>query len=138
MKTYKRTLAILIVIMLIFSCIGCQLDTYAAWKRYPWYKSDNWYCAQIDMHLCYKGDQGNAPANTGFAWTWDGTEYEVVVGCQRSAIDFSRRVTSSDGSTGAVTLFAGRYVYEKGNLVVTIYEDNLFGGEFTELIFVPQ
>ena len=89
------------------------------------------------MQLCFRDHAGKNPASTGFSWVWKETAYEVSVGFMASAADFYQRVPS-EGDENLAMLLRCRWHYEDENLVMTILEDNLFDGVFTELVFVPQ
>ena len=126
----KRKLLLVLLVLVIF-LTGC--DTYAMFDQYPWDKADCWYCEEIDYTIKYSfSSTGQLQPHTEY-WIWDGQTYNVTAACQASTIDFL--VTESGMGR---TLFSGTWKYEGKNIVVSIVTDNIFGGEITELVFVPQ
>jgi hypothetical protein len=66
---------------------------------------------------------------------WEGKKYEVFVGIKSDT--FTAYLPSDDDVLNEVLLH-GTWKYKGENMVVKIKTDNIFDGEYKELIFVPQ
>lgn len=139
----KRFVLVLCLAMILaWCCGGCSYDRYYAAKKYPWFKAEEWYCAEIDMTIRYvldeDGELVDCPASQ---LEWNGQVYDVVVGLQSSWINFSilteesakTKILSHDAS-----ILDGTWAYRDGNLVITDFDEPFWEGKYSELVFVPQ
>ena len=68
---------------------------------------------------------------------WEGKKYVVALGLHASSFDVFLR--SDDNILHEENiLLRGRWEYKGRNMIVKISEDNIFGGAYKELVFVPQ
>lgn len=136
----KKRLCIILCLCLVFSfilflaLIG-NYDLKDSLKRYPWYRAERWYCEEIDMTIQYTyNEDGNL---TGIEYSYlvvDGKTYRVGIGFQSSAIGFH---IDADGDDIWEKILDGSWAYRQGNMVIQISEESIFGGQYTELVFVP-
>lgn len=135
----KRLLLVLLVLVVFLT--GC--DTYAMFDRYPWDKADQWYCEEIDLTItfAYKEDGSLLGCGT-LPWDWNGqTYYNMGVGFGPGHFVFDtpdETRVSTNGTVMAKVHLSGLWKYQGKNLILTITEDELFDGKYTELVFVPQ
>lgn len=126
----KRRYLLLFLVVVIF-LTGCDST-----ERYPWHKAKQWYCEDINFLItCTFDEKGNLLDAYNSHWIWNDESYNVHIGFRYDYFDFMK----SDPDTRTCrTLFAGTFQYQGENMILTITEDNLFYGEFDELVFVPQ
>lgn len=130
----KRYYAVFLVLILLICCNGC--DTYSVIEQYPWYKSEQWYCEEIDFSICFAYSEGGCLIESPSSQLcWNEQIYNVNVVFQSNAIEF---LIDKDGDNISEALLAGTWAYRNKNLVVNIVEDNVFAGAYAELLFVPQ
>lgn len=131
-----KKIAIIILITVFLSMIGGCYDPYLSFNRYPWYLSEEWYCAEIDMTIFFSFDEkGDLMPAEPCQLTIGDIVYDVNVGFQHNAIGFS--VDENKDGIYEIVL-DGTWMYRDGNLVVQIYEERIFSGQYSELIFVPS
>ena len=126
----------LLAILLILCTALAACDTYGMWKRYPWYKADQWYCEEIDFEIVFpRGENDRLLPGPITPLEWDGKTYNVSIGFMAGTISFC---IDEDGDGVVTGILEGRWKYEGKNMVVYDFEGSIFGDAFTELIFVPQ
>lgn len=124
---------IIFAIMLLITLGGC--DGFGMLHRYPWYKFETWYCSEIRMRIEFvvdeKGDLSEAPV--GYIEYEDYTQ-SCLLSFQGSTIWFC---LEPDGQNVSEPLLVGSWKIQKDNLVITIDDDQLFEGRYSELLFAP-
>ena len=136
----KRKLFLVLLVLVIF-LTGC--DTYAMFDRYPWDRAEQWYCEEIDLTITYTYREDGSLLGSGtLPWVWNGQTYynmNISFGPGYFAFDTPDEThVSTDGTIKAKVHLSGSWEYQGKKLILTISEDNLFGGEFAELVFIPQ
>lgn len=130
----RKAYAIVLSICIVFVLTAC--DGYAVLRRYPEYKSLDWYCEELDFSFSYEENEyGNLELKTG----------SLTVGTDVLDVDLFFMIDNwslvldkgDEMMTTDDILAEGTWRYRKGNLVFTITEDNLFDGMYDELMFVP-
>ena len=130
----KRTGIFLLVLSIVLLCSAC--DGYDFIEKYPHYKADYWYCEQIDFGFYYEyHESGQMKPPSSYRLKKDGETLNVF-------IDFivDSWYMDLDNGDDLITLeeqlMEGHWEYRKGDLVLTVEKDNLFGMKYAELIFV--
>ena len=130
----KKNRAVIVILALSLLLTAC--DTFAQMEYYPFYRSNKWYCAEINFEFNYpRGENGRILPCQITPLEWNGKIYNVSTGFMASSIRLS---TDEDGDGGWSAILSGSWRYEGKNLVVYSFEGSIFGDAFTELIFVPQ
>ena len=132
MKRIKIVLFILLVVFIFSSCY----DPGIAFKRYPWYKADTWYCEEIDMTIQFEFDEdGSIQGGTLAQLTVDNVIHTVSVAFRSNIIAFGIQKGDADSYK---TCMDGTWYYRNGNLVVEVHSESILNGKYTELIFSPR
>ena len=101
------------------------------YTKYPYEKSAIWVCEEPRFELNFENVQ-----DTYLVWGND--EIQVFVGLHANYFDVYRQTNPSDPLEQKNILLRGTWRYVRGKMVVTIDEDNIFGGVHKELVFAPQ
>ena len=131
----KKYLCVVLSILLTVILLGCY-GPHDPIKPYPWYRAECWYCAEIDMNICFSYDDhekrlgmdttqlsiGNNVLNVGIAFNDDAIGFLVD--------------EDMDGVYSRV--LDGIWIYRDRNMVVQINNESIFDGKYTELVFVPS
>ena len=133
----KRLLCLVSIILILISCSGCDTIPFIR-GGYPYEKSTHWYCEEIDFTLSYSKNAHDILVPDWNTLCWNGQELLVQ-------IDFSfgnfTAIAEIDGDPSGISqediVLAGDWDYRGENMVVTLYEDTVFNGQFKELVFVP-
>lgn len=116
-------------LLIVLCCIqftGC--DPYA--DRYPYLTGSKWISSDPEITLEYaQNDSGRIDSNE--VVEWNGKTISISIGFRGSQY----WVLPAESHTFADKLFSGAWKYSKGDLVLTIEEDNFFDGAYTELRF---
>lgn len=121
--------------ILIGMMCGCYFQ-YDPGTQYPGYRANSWYCAEIDMIIEYELDQNGDLTGRSFGTLpLDDQVLNISVGFQKSAIGF---LYDEDGDGGSEQILKGTWTYKDGNMVITVIDDTIFGGQYPELVFTPQ
>ena len=124
----RKALSICALFVLpIFILMGCT-----AHRTYPWEKASLWVCEDPYFEVNFAGGA------TKSYFEWEGRKYEVFV-----RFGYGKTVTvflaSDDGVLMSEDiLLGGSWKYRGKNMVVKLDGDDIFGGAYKELVFVPQ
>ena len=130
----RKYCCFLCLLAVLIGLVGC--DTYAMVEYYPWFRADAWYCEEIDMVMTFKLDQdGDLMENPESQLLVNGESMNVGVGFMASNISF---FSEPDENNVSKVLMDGTWEYKGGNVVVTILKDELFSGQYSQLVYVPQ
>lgn len=123
----RKALSICALFVLpIFILMGCT-----AHRTYPREKASLWICEEPHFVINYAGYVSETYLE------WEGEKYVVALGLHASSFDVFLR--SDDNILHEENiLLRGRWEYKGRNMIVKISEDNIFGGAYKELVFVPQ
>lgn len=128
----KRIIASIMLLLLILS--GC--DRFELLRLYPWYKAEMWYCEEIGMYIEFSvdvdGDISEAPV--GYIEEED-MRHPLLIGFRGNDLWFG---SEPDEHNVSWPLLTGNWEYEKESLIITVQDDQLFGGRYSKLIFIPQ
>ena len=100
--------------------------------KYPGEKSSIWICDDPYIHIRY------SPLGMIAHLEWDGEDIPIFIGMKSSAYDVYRIEPGDQVLHYENILFRGYWHYKGKNMVLKIYEDNIFNGAYTELVFSPQ
>lgn len=104
----------------------------ADFTKYPSDKASVWICNNPYVKIDYsKG------VETSYL-EWDEERIPISIGMQSSVFDVFRSIPGQEVLKEEDILFRGYWHYEGNNMVVKIYDDRIFDGAYTELVFVPQ
>ena len=130
----KKSICFILVAVLLLMLSGCY-DLYATTKRYPWYRATRWYCEEIDMTIEFPVNEDNELTDSPVGYfEYDGQAHNcfiiIKVGnmeiiCKNCEIAFYER------------LLTGTWSYDRNKFVFHIMDDYVFGGQYTELVFIP-
>lgn len=133
----KRTYSIIAfasIVILVVTLGGCYGPNDPI-KPYPWHKAESWYCEQIQMTIQFVyNEEGNLVDTEIASLHVNGKEYDVDIGFHQDSIHF---MLDEDGDEYWESILEGQWIYRNGNMIVRIFEDKIFGGQFSELVFVP-
>lgn len=132
----KKYFICLLVVVLIFSCAGCFDGNYLT-KKYPYQKADYWYCEEIDFSFFYVHHEEGWVEPGIYSLNKDGETLSVCIDFVMNNWDIQLYRENAADATLEDRLMSGTWHYQKDNLVLTIEMDNLFGGAYEELVFVP-
>ena len=131
----KRFFLIILICVVLFYCVGC--DGYATAKRYPCYKSSYWYCEKLDFAFYYEYHEDGRMKYATYPLHWDGETLNVfvdfIVGSWHIDVDNGDGVTQIEEQ-----ILSGTWTYKGDKLILEITKDNLFDGQFQELVFIPM
>lgn len=129
----KRRYILFVLISILICFCGC--DRYSVTKQYPWYRSEQWHCSEIDMTIDFSLDEnGELKDNVVSQFTWNGQTHSVSVGFQANAIAF---LWGGGPDTPAERILNGGWAYDGDYMIVTIIDDSIFSGKFDSLTFIP-
>ena len=127
------------VIDICMICIGCIFTLFALfvffftggsdYTIYPREKASLWVCEDPYFTIDYTGEKSEC------YFMLEDKKYEVFVGIKSDT--FTVYLPSDDDVLNEVLLH-GTWKYKGENMVVKIKTDNIFGGVYKELVFVPQ
>lgn len=100
--------------------------------KYPWEKASHWVCEDPYFTLSYSKDPWGSLVCEEVL-IWNGKEIPVEVGMLHHMYD----VSPTDSNHYDDRLLTGTWKYRKGNLILRIEEDFIFGNRYEELIFKP-
>ena len=138
----KNKAIICIGILIIFCTLAPFLfmgnyDLCHTFRRYPWYRANQWYCADIDMTLEYITDTDrNLIERLPSILRVIGQLYQVEVGFYYGGAGVSFLTDENEDDIGE-SILEGEWKYRRGNLVIQILEESIFDGQYAELVFVP-
>jgi hypothetical protein len=124
-------ICVLGIVFLLFLSIGFMLGG-ADFTKYPSDKASVWICNNPYVKIDYsKG------VETSYL-EWDGERIPIFIGMQSSVFDVFRSIPGQEVLKEEDILFRGYWHYEGKKMVVKIYDDRIFDGSYTILVFVPQ
>lgn len=127
-KKATRWWAILLFLAALLTLSGC--DPMAG--LYPFQVSEKWVCDDPSITLVDRYDR-ETNQSTEEEWIrWNGNEVRIRISYQGGSFWVSEY---HDGVLTSDTLFRGTWRYRGDKLVLTIEEDNFFGGAYETLIF---
>ena len=130
----KKYVSFILVASLMLMLSGCY-DLYATMKRYPWYRATKWYCEEIDMTIEFSVNEENELTETAAGYLeYDGYFHNCFVIFHASNMQIlckNCEIAFYD------ELLDGTWSYDRKNLVFYIMDDYIFGGQYTELSFIP-
>ena len=133
----KKIYIVLLLIFLPHICFGCLFDGYDTRNEYPHYKSESWYCKEIDFRINYQYQEDGRMNVTSYPLIKEGETLYIYVTFTMDNwyfdLDNNDNHISSDEQ-----LLSGTWSYQDGNLILNISKDSLFQGTYTNLIFVPD
>lgn len=132
----KKNLITLFAVVLILTSTGCVDGNYLTGK-YPYQKADYWYCEEIDFSFFYEHHEDGRLESGIYSLNKDG---EILTVWIAFTIDnWHIQLYREDGADVSLDdiLMSGTWYYKNENLVLIIEKDNLFGGAYEELVFVP-
>jgi len=130
----KKNIAFILLFSYVVFMSGC--DTYRAIKNYPWYQSSTWYCEEIDMAFTFLTDtNGDLIESPPCQLSIHNQIYSITVNFHSNSVSF---LSEADMNNTVSGLLEGVWRYDNKKLIISVLEDNLFGGEYEELVFIPQ
>ena len=133
----KKCYTILIFIFLIQMCTGCFFDGYDMTVKYPHYKSESWYCKEIDCRIDYQYYEDGRMKVKSYPLTRNGETLHVYV-----TFTIDNWYFDLDNDDNHISLdeqlLSGTWSYQNGNLVLSIGKDSIFDDQYTNLIFIPE
>lgn len=131
--THRRCTAFLVLCLFVLSsCLLCGCDP--RYGQYPMDKADFWYSADPVMTLSYK-------QNADKTWTvietlcWNDETMEISIGMRS---DYYCVYPAGEILNHDERLFSGRWGYRNGNLVLSVKEDFIFDGKYSEITLIPS
>ena len=118
------------VLIMTFSI--CFLLGGCSYVTYPYEKASSWVCNDPHIEVDYSTAGGNAYLE------WDSEKIPIYIGMQASSINVYRLIPGQEGLRHENILFRGNWHYQGKKIVVKIYDDRIFDGAYTRLVFVPQ
>lgn len=126
----KKSLCTILLSILAVTISACYSS-----GSYPWHRAECWYCEEIGMTVDYKVDKnGKLMESTASQLVVDGETYEVEIGFQSDAVGF---LADIDRDGVYEQILDGIWSYRQEKLMIQIYEETIFNGKYTELVFVP-
>ena len=120
-------IATLCVLFLICTILFCGCDPRSG--KYPFQKGEQWYSEDPQISLNYSKQEDG---------TWE--IYETLL-CDGKIKEIDLAMHSSDfwvypadSNYHDDRLFSGRWKYRKGDLVLIVEEDFVFGGKYSEIV----
>lgn len=128
-KPTKMLVCCIILGLAVLLC-GCNTTNDSA----PCAETSIWVCDDPRIVLDYTHYEDNSLVRSETLW-WDDSTLEIEVGYRAHrywvyVFDYDNWVDK--------TVFYGSWKYRRGKLVLKIEEDNLFGGQYKELVFTRQ
>lgn len=131
----KRIFVIFLICTVLFCSVGC--DGYTAAKKYPYYKADYWYCEELDFAFYYEYYEDGRMKYITYPLQWEANSLNVsvyfIVGNWYMEVDNGDDIPQLEDQ-----ILSGTWTYKRGNLILKITEDKIFGGQFQELVFIPM
>ena len=124
----KKVLGICTLLVLLAFLVGCGRGIDPS----PRSKASLWVCEDPHFEINYAGDASETYLE------WEGEKYEVFfrMGYGNTVTVF---LASDDGVLRPENILLGGYWKYRGeNMVVKLDGDDIFGGAYKELVFVPQ
>ena len=123
-----------LVTFIIITCILCGCySPYDTFKQYPWYRAECWHCEEIDMTICFSVDEhGNLLHSPNSLLTIGDATYDVEIEFQHNSIGF---FSDLDGDGIPESILSGTWVCRGEQMVITISEDSVLDGKYSELTF---
>ena len=125
-----RLYCVVLSITVLFVLLLCGCDPRSG--QYPFQKAEYWESYDPPITLRYAQNDDH---------TWSSLE-ELHWKGDFIKIDMARQsdyfcVYPAESSNHGDRLFAGSWKYRKGNLVLIIKEDFIFGNQYSEIVLVP-
>lgn len=118
--------------MIFTSC-----DMYQIVEKYPHFKANYWYCAEIDFSFHYEYNDDGRINPTTYPLELDGEILNVDIWFLNDYWYFY--LDNGDETTSfEELLLSGTWEYRRNELVLTIQKDNLFGEKYQEFIFISK
>lgn len=117
----------LLLCTLLFS--GCNPRS----GKYPFERGSQWYSEKPQMSLNYS-QREDGTWDIYETLFYDGEVKEILLDMHSSAF----WVYPADSNYHDDRLFSGRWRYRKGDLVLIVEEDFVFGGEYSEIVLSPR
>ena len=132
----KKLLICALVIVLMFAYSGC-FDGHYLTQKYPYQRADYWYCEEIDFSFFYEHHEDGRLESGIYSLNKDGEILTVWIDFVMD--NWYIQLYCEDGADVSLddTLMSGTWHYQNKNLVLIIEKDNLFGGAYEKLVFVP-
>jgi len=128
----KKFLSVVVFIIIAGVFCGCY-NPYGSFKLYPWNRAECWYCAEIDMTICFSVDQeGNILGPTYSQLTVGDIVHDVGIGFQNNTIGF---LCDLDGDGLSEGILDGTWTCQGEQMVITVHEETIWDGQYTELVF---
>lgn len=119
-------------VLVLFVLVAIGLMGGADYRIYPSEKASRWMCEDPHLLLDFSEEQSYL--------VWNGEKLPVATLIRASYFDLY--LDTDPDPSGAISaenvLFRGTWKYKGDTLVVSIDEDNIFDGAYTELVFYPQ
>ena len=129
-RNKSRYITVLCISFLACMVMFCGCDPRSG--KYPHQRSEQWYSDEPQMSLCYsKAEDG----------TWELFE-TLFYDSENREIDLAMHssyycVYPADSNHHDDRLFSGNWKYRKGDLVLIVEEDFIFGGKHSEIVLSP-
>lgn len=122
------------VTLIMIACIFCGCySPYDTFERYPWYRAECWYCEAIDMTIRFPVDEhGNLLRSTNSRLTIGGVICDVEIEFQHNSIGF---FCDLEGDGEYERVVSGTWSCWGEEMVITIHEDSIWDGQYSELVF---
>lgn len=131
----KRIRLLFLTFSIVFLFTGCY-DGYHVIERYPSYKSDAWYCEEIDFSFRYEALESGRRKVLPSRLKVGEKVYNVAVVFNT---DYWHMVSDNGDLNVAEDelLLSGTWSYKEETLVLNITADKLFDEKYNEFVFVP-
>ena len=131
-KTRKIVvICVLCIVALLFLCLWSMFGG-SDYTIYPGEKATTWICHEPHIKICFR-----KIVTDGYL-EWNEDKIPVVVAMQSNVFEVYRAALPQEGLKEENILFRGYWHYEGKDMVMEIYEDNIFNGTYSELTFAPQ
>ena len=125
---------LIIVSFIIIACMFCGCySPYETFKQYPWYRAECWYCEEIDMTIRFSVDEDGmlieSPSNR---LAIGGIMHDIDIVFQHKSIGF---FCDLDGDGKTEEILGGTWACWGEQMVITISEESVWDGQYTELVF---
>lgn len=125
---------LMLVAVIIIACIFCGCySPYDTFKQYPWYHAECWYCEEIDMTIRFSVyEDGILLESPNSRLAIGDMMHDIEIEFQHKSVGF---FCDLDGDGLSEEILNGTWVCWGEQMVITIYEESIWDGQYAELVF---